>query len=111
MPAGAIGLGLRQRSGDPQPRELGHPPLLHQTLTVADDFAAGLPTLVPTGLSGEHHAAGGEVPSHEPSDPGAGDGERNMPRSRQPRHAPRPGHAHLLLARALITPGITPIVR
>jgi len=50
MPAGAIGLGLRQRPGDPQPRELGHPPLLHQALTVADDFAAGLPILVPTGL-------------------------------------------------------------
>jgi hypothetical protein len=41
MPADAIGLGLRQRPGDPQTRELGHPPVLHQTLTVADGFVAG----------------------------------------------------------------------
>jgi hypothetical protein len=38
------------------------------------------------------------VPSHEPSDPGAGDGEGNMRRSRQPRQAPRPGPAQVLLA-------------
>jgi len=41
MPAVAIGLGLRQRLGIPQPPEPGHPPLLHQAITVADVFVAG----------------------------------------------------------------------
>jgi hypothetical protein len=31
MPADVIGPGLRQRPGDPQTRELAHPPLLHRT--------------------------------------------------------------------------------
>ena len=41
--------------------------------------------------------------SHQAGDLGAGDTEGNMRRSRQPRHAPRPEHAHVLPARALIT--------
>ena len=56
MPVDVI--GLRQRPGDPQTLELGHPPLVHQVLTVVDGFVAGTPpgasaflgvTLHPTG--------------------------------------------------------------
>jgi hypothetical protein len=82
MPVDVIGLGLRRRPGDPQTRELGHPPLLHQTLTVADGFVAGLHrSCRQPGWSSEHHAGKGEVSSHEACDLGADDTEGNMRRS------------------------------
>lgn len=83
--------------GSPQTRKLGHPPLAHQTLTVVDGFVAGLHrSCRQPGLSGEHHAGQGEVSSHRTCDLGA-DGAGPMRRSWQPCHAPRPGHAHVLL--------------
>ncbi len=82
MPADAISLGLRQRPGDPQTRELGHPPLMHQTLTVVDGVVAGLHrSCRQPGWSSEHHAGKGEVSSHEACDLGAGDTEGKMRRS------------------------------
>lgn len=92
MSADAIGPGLRQRPGDPQTLELGHPLLVHQTLNVVDGFVAGLHrSSRQPGLSSEHHAGKGDVSSHEVCGLGAGNGKGNMRRSRQPRHAPRPG--------------------
>jgi hypothetical protein len=65
MPVDVIGLGLSQRPGDPRMLELSHPPFMHQTLTVVDGFVAGLHrSCRQPGLSSEHHAGKGEVPSH-----------------------------------------------
>ena len=117
-PAGRSDAGRRDgprpapAARDPQPREPGHPPVLRQALTVADGVVAGPHrSWCEPGWSGEHHAAGGEVPSHEPSDPGAGDGEGTMRRSRPPRHAPRPGTLTSCWPGRGSPPAITPIVR
>jgi hypothetical protein len=76
---------------------------MHQTLTVVDGFVAGHRSCRQPGWSSEHQAGKGEVPPHQAGDLGADDTGGNMRRSRQPRPAPRPGHAHLLLAWALTT--------
>ena len=87
MPADVIGLGLRQRPGDSQTRDLDHPPAMHQTLTVVDGFVAGLNrSCRQPGLSSDNHVGKGEV-SRQARDLGAGDIEGNMRRSRHRRRS------------------------
>jgi len=110
-PAGQSDTSRRDRPrlvpGDPQPRELGHPPLAHQALTAVAGLVAG-PHRSPLqpGLSRESitpKAVRCHRTKHAISAPTAQ--RSDMRRSRQPRPGPRAPGAHVLLAGALITAG------
>jgi hypothetical protein len=38
MPVDIVGCGLGQRPGDPEPRELSHPPFMDKAVLIADSF-------------------------------------------------------------------------
>jgi hypothetical protein len=106
MPADAIGLGLCQRPGDPQPREPGHrqwctrpsPSLMAWWQACIDPAAIWA---CPASITPERARC--RRTKHPIPASATVKGTRAVPGSRAP--APRPGHAHLLLARALITAG------
>jgi hypothetical protein len=88
---------------------MGHPPSLHQTLTVVDGLVAGLHrSFRQPGLPASITPQRMRCRRTKRAVPGAGDAAGNRRRSRPPRPAPRAGHAHVLLARALITTGNHP---
>ena len=90
MPADAIGLGLRQRPGIPRRVSWVTYHCCTRPSPSLKTSRQALRSWCQPGLSGEHHAAGGEVPSHEPSGPGAGDTEATcaVPGSRATHRAP-----------------------
>jgi hypothetical protein len=77
-----IGLGLRQRPGDPRTLELGRTAIDAPDLHRRDGFVAGLHrSCRQAGLSDEDDIGNGEVSSHEACDLGASDTEGNLRRS------------------------------